>query len=389
MRMTHLKLSNWRNFKTVDVDVPTRLFVLGPNASGKSNLLDAVRFLRDLTVDGGGFQQAVKDRGGLSRVRNLAARTYNGGRVTVAVTLGDDVDPAEWEYELTFTGETAGRRRPLVHSETIKNAGAVVLSRPTEEDAGDRERLTQTALEQVIANRDFRPVAEFFASVRYLHLVPQVIRDPDRGRDRIEDPFGADFLSRVARTGARERGRRLHMINEALRLAVPQLESLELVPDVDGQPHLEARYKHWRRQGARQNEADFSDGTLRLIGLLWALQERSRKGTSGPILLEEPELSLHPEIVRQLPTLLAKASRSTGRQVIATTHADDLLDDEGLGLDEVLVLNPSHEGTTAVKASDIDEVRDDVGGGGLTLLEALQPRLVPESIDELSTLKLV
>jgi predicted ATPase len=65
MRMTHLKLSNWRNFKTVDVDVPTRLFVLGPNASGKSNLLDAVRFLRDLTVDGGGFQQAVKDRGGL------------------------------------------------------------------------------------------------------------------------------------------------------------------------------------------------------------------------------------------------------------------------------------------------------------------------------------
>lgn len=42
MRIIHLRLLNWRNFKSVDVQVGERLFVFGPNASGKSNLLDAL-----------------------------------------------------------------------------------------------------------------------------------------------------------------------------------------------------------------------------------------------------------------------------------------------------------------------------------------------------------
>ena len=54
MRIDHLSLMNWRNFKSVDVSLGNRLFVVGPNASGKSNLLDALRFLRDVATDGGG-----------------------------------------------------------------------------------------------------------------------------------------------------------------------------------------------------------------------------------------------------------------------------------------------------------------------------------------------
>ena len=48
MRLTHLTLKNWRNFKQADFDMQDRMFVIGPNASGKSNLLDALRFLRQV-----------------------------------------------------------------------------------------------------------------------------------------------------------------------------------------------------------------------------------------------------------------------------------------------------------------------------------------------------
>jgi predicted ATPase len=383
MRITRLTLSNWRNFKSVDVDVGSRLFILGPNASGKSNLLDAVRFLRDLSIDGGGFQQATKERGGIARIRNLAARNVNRGRVTLAVRLGDDEVPNRWSYELTFTAESSGKHRPVVTSEVVSHVDrGTLLRRPDTDDDADPERLTQTALEQVVANRDFRDVQDFFSSARYLHLVPQVIRDPDRAGEREDDPFGGDFLRRVARTSERERSRRLRTINAALKIAVPQLDSLELVSEQHGQPHLEARYMHWRQQGARQNEADFSDGTLRLIGLLWALQERARKG-GGPVLLEEPELSLHAAIVRQLPTLMSRAARATGRQVMVTTHASELLADEGLDAGEVLVLSPSQEGTTARLASGIPEVVSGMSDH-LTLFEALGADLVPEGIDRLS-----
>lgn len=71
---THLRLENWRNFKRVDTAIAPRIFLIGPNASGKSNFLDVFRFLCDIAKVGGRFQKAVGDRGGVSRLRCLAAR---------------------------------------------------------------------------------------------------------------------------------------------------------------------------------------------------------------------------------------------------------------------------------------------------------------------------
>lgn len=68
-----------------------------------------------------------------------------------------------------------------------------------------------------------------------------------------------------------------------------------------GVPHLEAIYEHWRMRGARQHEDQFSDGTLRLIGLLGALLEGD-----WLLLLKEPELSLHPEIGKKFPALICR-----------------------------------------------------------------------------------
>ena len=97
MRLTHFTLHNWRNFKEADFDLQDRMLVVGPNASGKSNLLDALRFLREVASAGGGFQQAVANRGGLPRIRCLAARNHNRGRVTMRIALGGTIASPEWE----------------------------------------------------------------------------------------------------------------------------------------------------------------------------------------------------------------------------------------------------------------------------------------------------
>ncbi|HET6382886.1 MAG TPA: AAA family ATPase [Armatimonadota bacterium] len=55
LQVTRLYLENWRNFTHVDVPLAQRVFLVGPNASGKSNLLDAFRFLHDIVSVGGGF----------------------------------------------------------------------------------------------------------------------------------------------------------------------------------------------------------------------------------------------------------------------------------------------------------------------------------------------
>lgn len=383
MQITHLTLKNWRNFKLVDIDVQKRMFVVGPNASGKSNLLDALRFLRDIAKVGGGFQQAVESRGGLGRVRCLAARNFNHGRVHLAVSLGDEDMPDQWRYVLDFRAESKGRHRPVVAEEQVFFEGQELLARPDTDDVNDGERLTQTALEQVNANSQFRVVSDFLTSVRYLHIVPQVVRDPKRTVEGIGDPYGGDLLLRIARTPDATRTTRLERLNRALQVAVPQLDAMELVRDTDGKPHLQGRYLHWRSQGAHQDERDFSDGTLRLIGLLWALLESGK--AAGPLLLEEPELSLHSSVVRQLPTILSRVQRTGGPQVFLTTHASDLLGDEGIGLDEAVVLFPGEEGTTAKVAATIDDVGELIETG-MNLDEILRPMTEPGTVNDLSRL---
>src|SRR5713226_8334667 len=373
LRFTSIHLENWRNFAQVEVDLQRRVFLVGPNASGKSNFLGVFRFLHDIVSVGGGFQEAVRKRGGVTSLRCLAARRYSD--LVVRVRIGGEEDLSAWEYELRFTQDN--RQRPVIKKEQVSRQGTELLSRPIDEDEKDTERLTQTYLEQVNVNQEFREVADFFASVRYLHIVPQLVREPDRSVGRRDDPFGGDFLEQIARTPEKTRNAWLRRIRDALRVAVPQLNELELWRDVRGTPHLRGKYEHWRPQGAWQTEEQFSDGTLRLLGLLWATLD----GT-GPLLLEEPELSLHPEVVRFIPQMFARTQRRFGRQIFVSTQSTDLLRDDGIGLDEVLLLRPGKEGTSVRPASAFTEIGS-LLEGGVSLAEAVLPWTRPEEFQQL------
>jgi len=374
LRVTHIHLENWRNFTLVAVDLQRRAFLFGPNASGKSNFLDVFRFLHDIVSVGGGFQEAVRRRGGVSRLRCLAARRYSD--IVISIHIGGEKNLPAWRYTLRFSQDNL--QRPVVRGERVIRDGAEVLSRPNEDDKKDQERLTQTHLEQVNVNREFRDVANFLASIRYLHIVPQLVREPDRSVGRRNDPYGGDFLEQIARTAENTQKARLRRIRDALRVAVPQLSELELYRDARGTPHLRGKYEHWRPKGAWQTEVDFSDGTLRLMGLLWAAL-----GGGGPLLLEEPELSLHPEVIRYIPQMFARIQRRTGRQVLISTHSTDLIQDEGIGLDEVLLLAPRSEGTSVALAKDFSEVKALLDGGA-NLAEAIVPRTRPERVERLA-----
>ena len=354
MRVTHVRASNWRNFKSLDFPFEDRMFIVGPNASGKSNLLDLLRFLGDVARPGGGLAAALDSRGGLSKVRSLFARNYQKGRLIADIELQDGDDT--WRYYLSVRGEAKGRNRPIVDVERVEHNGEAVLDRPDGADTADPERLTQTHLEQISANQSFRQLAEYLAKVRYFHLVPQLIRDPSRFGGASDDAHGGDFIAQINSVAPRTRDAWLKRMQNALRAAVPEFESLKLEVDSAGRPHLVAGYRNWREAPARQSEADFSDGTLRLIGLLWTLVSAPANG--GVLLLEEPELSLNAAVVRTLPTVLATAQRDRSMQVLLSTHAPELLDDEGISPREILVLKVTGDGTTATLLSDIDEVAD-------------------------------
>lgn len=373
MRFTHLTLRNWRNFKEVAVPLERRVFLFGPNASGKSNLLDAFRFLRDVAEERGGLQRAVDDaRRGLRHIRSLHATRNTDVVIRVRVEL--DANEPTWLYRLELH-ELQGR--VMVKKERVEHGEEVLLKRPDADDKRDPARLTQTHLEQVSANQKFRPLAEFFASTQYLHLVPQVVRRPEMSASA-KDPFGSDFLEQLARTNSKARGAKLRRIQKALQAALPRFEELRLERDELGRPHLEARYKHWRRQGAWQREDQFSDGTLRLVGLLWAMLEGS-----GPLLLEEPELSLHAAVVRQIPRIMAAVARKQARQILISTHSEQIMAEGGIDPSEILILEPTEHETRVSLAQRDPEIMA-VARAGESLADLLVARTRPRDVQKLA-----
>lgn len=371
---SRIRIGNWRNFVTVEAKLALRAFLVGPNASGKSNFLDVFRFLHDLVAVGGGFEQAVESRGGVSSIRALAGRNPSDVVIDVEISELESGSP-RWKYELHFSQDK--QRHPLVRRERVFDRDVEILSRPDRDDESDPQRLRQTFLEQVNVNQRFREVARFFESIRYLHIVPQLIRESERYVGRGEDPYGSDFLEQVASVPEKTQKARLRQIEQALKIAVPKLSDLEMTRDVRGRPHLRAKYSNWRPQGAWQTEEQFSDGTLRLLGLVWAALERG-----GPLLLEEPELSLHPEVSRFLPQMFARVQQKSRRQILLSTHSPDLLSDMGLGLDEVLLLIPEKEGTAVHPASTFRDIHELVASGA-SLAEVALPKTRPENASQL------
>jgi predicted ATPase len=378
MMISKIKIHNWRNFKDAETVLRDTTFILGPNASGKSNFLDVFRFLRDVAKpDGGGLQSAVRQRGGVTKVRCLHARQNPEIKIEIEFSTNNESGAITWNYGLEFTTESAGKHRPIVKSEYVrkisKNGNVIsLLERPDKHDKKDAELLTQTSLEQIQGNVNFREIADSLSKITYLHLVPQLLKFADQiGGHRLEDdPFGQGFLERVAKTTEKRRKSRLARIESALRNVIPKFSDLSFIQDkVTGRPHLEIKYQHHRPQGARQREDQFSDGTLRLIALLWLLQDGD-----SLLLLEEPELSLNPSIVAQIPRLISliqKKSKKT-RQILISTHSDALLSNPGVDYRSFVTLSPSDDGTKFLSPSESEEI---ALAAGLSAAEVLLPKL--------------
>ena len=382
MLITRLKLKNWRNFREVDVPLGPRAYLIGANASGKSNLLDLFRFLRTLAqTEGGGLQKALKERGGLTKLRSLHARKDPEVRIEVELSDSMAAEVPTWRYVLAFKSEGKGQQRVLISEERVEHLGQELLNRPNQDDLQDLQRLTQTHLEQINNNEPFRALVEDFSATTYLHLVPQLLKHGGEISARVmeNDPFGQGLMQRIAQTNKRTREARLRRIAQALAQAVPLFSELRFAQDeVTGLWHLEANFTHWRVHGSWQKEDQFSDGTLRLIGLLWALQEGD-----GLLLLEEPELSLNDGIVQHIPLMIDRVLRglkkpASARQVLISTHSEVLLS-QVTDPQSVLLIEPGVNGST-VRQPVSDELQ--AMEHGLNPAEVLLPKTKPQSLDQ-------
>ena len=376
---SQIKLRNWKNFGHTATPLSDRMFVIGANAAGKSNFLDAFRFLKDVATDG--LQKSVKSRGGIKKIRNLNARSPS--YVEISVVLVEKTADIEtiWEYTLQFNaaGGSQEKRDINISLERIVKDNKIIKERKYNDPGEDYLSKQFTLLEQPAINAPFRSIYECFRNISYVNIIPQLIRESDSfiPSNATEDFYGRNLLETIAATPEKSRHARLNAINRVLKMAVPQFSNLSYVPDEKGRPHLQVKYNHFRPQGAYQKEDQFSDGTLRLFGIIWAILDGD-----GLMLLEEPELYLHSEIVKQLPMFIANAQRLKSgekRQVIISSHSYDLLNTDTISPEEIILLRQEKEDTTIELANTVESVNVKIDAG-YTPADAVIPQVAPEGI---------
>ena len=357
MIINRLIVQNWRNFQHSDVQLSERQFIVGPHASGKSNLLDIFRFLREIAAAAGGFQNAVRARGGLSQLRCLSARRDAEIALEIHIAPNWAASPT-WRYALGFCQAPGEHSPPMLTYERVWQGQRLLLARPDADDENTPNWHRRTALEDNTTNKDFRELTHVLQSITELQVPSNLRHFPDVSQENAanghpSDPMTNGLLARIASADEATRQARLKTIEAGLIKAVPQFAQLAFVRDAaTGQPHLQARYSHWPPQAGWQREDQFSTGTLRLIGLLWALLE-----SDSVLLIEEPERSLNISAISELAPLFFGMHTRAGGQVLVSTQSDLLLMEPGIDSSEVLILNPTKTGTEVKVASDVDVVR--------------------------------
>lgn len=335
MRFTRLKLAHWRNFPSLQVTLEERVLLFGPNASGKSHLLDALRFVSELARPGGGLWRSVTARGG----RGLRSQQGPAG-TDLRIDLEAEIAGEAWGYGLALTVDKLGQAR--VRAEVVSQGRRKLLRRPEADDRREPGGLAQTHLEQASRRGAFEPLVEFLASVRWFGGTPAP----------------GELLREVMALPRRSREARLRRVVELARVALPRLDRLLLEHDEEGAPQLVSRLDRGRA-ALQVPVAELSPSSARLLALLW----EATGPQAGPWLIEDPEQGLHPEAVGRLLELLASAAPRGGRQLLVSTHAERLLDDPRVAPSEVLMLNPTADGTHVERASDDTQVQGAVEVG--------------------------
>ncbi|MFO0571222.1 MAG: AAA family ATPase [Polyangiaceae bacterium] len=364
MRLTHLNAVRYRSLRDIDVDVATVNVLIGANASGKSNVLDALRFLSD-GLHEGDFDSAVRDRGGMV---HLAWKGEFADEVRLEAQFEDQDSCFTWTVELKKRAQGADvhervsrtrNNRPLTLLES--KAGRVWwrTAQAKDEKLESTHRSTVCALAEAAADESFeaRSVAQFIGRWGFFDPSPNSLRRAASSNDEGQLwTSGANLAARLrnVRDVAPDRFERIRKATERI-LGVPS--SLTFHESEDGRV-----YFLQDEPGLKfpVHQVGASSGTLRMLALMTALYGEDAVTLVG---IEEPENYVHPRALRAFAEYLRDASESV--QLVITTHSPLLLDAFAKSGD-VVVVRRTVQGTKLERVSDparVDQALDESGFG--------------------------
>lgn len=327
VRFSALVLTNFLSYKDARIEFSSLTALLGPNASGKSNAVAAIKLLRD--IPSYGLPLAIARRGGFDQLRHRSHGRPFDPAIRIEFAYGG---AGTSYYELSLAAVKGKRYRVKRERAVLQMPGG---SRFWFESDGERISSSETAQidNQELARDVSIPVApgqsalstgtiSSFAVQGILQRLQTVeihparvgeLQDPSSTREF--DPTGANTASVFEALNTRERSE----LVDQLASIVPGIVRIEPRNYADKQTLM---FVQGTDHGNREFLAkQMSDGTLRAFAILLSIAQPTRPGF---LIIEEPEIAIHLGALQSLVEILQ--TESEAMQIVLTTHSADIVD---------------------------------------------------------------
>lgn len=379
----HLRVQNFKSLRDVVLTLGPRNVLVGPNMSGKSNLLQVFKFLVHLVTPAPGVPgvaHAVNAFGGFTE---LAWRGGDSSLVSIELE-GDLPESADctggtgWQYRIDILGSRDRPATPVTVQDErltlVTPRGATPLIEK-EERTGQRiirdrhgkslsqiSEVQRSALEYEIPDWDGSQLRRLLAVSRFYRLIPELMKRPSSSAAAHFLEEGGGNLAAWLLTIATRYRDAFDKLRRAAASVLPDLLRIYPFPTSQAQVFVASSERFLRSDVPAWQ---MSDGELCFIALLSLIF--APKDLGAPLYcIEEPENHLHPRLLETLVGLLRQEQEAAGprtAQVLATTHSPQLVD--RIGLDDLVIVDKRDGATLCRRPEDRRELRQALEEAGL------------------------
>ncbi|MEW6248218.1 MAG: AAA family ATPase [Nitrospirota bacterium] len=343
MKLKRIVLKGFKSIRELDLELRSLNVLIGANGAGKSNFIALFHLLNQMVM--GNFQNAVAKAGGAGTFLYFGEKTTK--QIDVDLYFGQNGYSCSWaataDGSLFFAKELcrfwgdhttapSGHREPLGsgHRESKLSEAERPPGSPVQGYVSDALRSWKVY--------HFHDTSETAPVKKSGEINDNLFLRPDAGNL-------AAFLFRLRESRQRDH---YEAIRDTVRQVTPFFDDFVLRPDPLNENMIRLE---WRERGSDYPFMAYhlSDGTLRFMCLVTLLMQPTPPST---VLIDEPELGLHPYAIVVLASLLKSASRRT--QVVVSTQSVPLVNQ--LDLEDIVVVERV-ERQSAFRRLDVEEIK--------------------------------
>ena len=361
-----LHVKNYKSLKDLDLELRKTNVLVGPNMSGKSNLIDCFKFLTQMCISG--VSKAFLDRGGFPEV---AWKGEDSGPISFNLVIEQVADKRDsekrYEYEISITGSHTGLISITREYLAVISSGQTLTlldlrngqGKGTHRDGSTAFTLgdpgIRSGLEFSVPGWEGNEFKDYISKWRYYRLIPAVMKQPNV---TIAQQFltenGENFSSWFMTLQA-SYPEEFRLIKQVAKDVLLGLEEILTPPTQFGTTYVTTREKHLKQPVALSHMSDGEVVFLALLSLIFAPAE-----FGAPLFcIEEIENHLHPRLLETIVEVYTQKQSERGpqaAQVILTTHSPYLVDK--MSLDDLIVVEKSDGATKCIRPATKKHLRE-------------------------------